>query len=396
MKHTSFVYTFFAHPITNIPPVINSGICIANNGVQNIVLGYKTSDTRKLETLANGCKIFRIELRSRKISIAPLRKILSTIEFIFSSRKIINKKKPSKVILFNEIACIIGRFIKKTRQVHWVLEFPENSSGIALEDHVKKMAYKSWTHADILIFPSNCRKAMSMVLNPAILHKKMLVIHNSPLLHAQPIADYEISSEEGQQAISFINKCRAEKKIVIIYAGAVGNRYGWDSLIKSVGNIQDQFALLILGTKHELGHNEFNQALNGCHYPDNILWVNAISYKELQQVINKGDIGFVHYRGDTLNTYFSAPGKLYEYLKAGLAILTDKNTCISEDLEATNSAITFNVPLSDNVLTEILKNITVNEINQKKQNARELFMNRYSFENQTTALLNYIKNGNEK
>lgn len=392
----SILYTLFANPVFNVPPVINSGIYFANQGISNIIIGYKTKESRKIESLAIGSKIFRVKLISRNIPNAQLRKICAVIEFIWVGTKIINRKRPASIALFNEVSFLISRFIRKTNQVHWVLEFPENESGTLLEGLIKKMAYKSWIYADAIIFPSNYRKAMGLVLNQSILHKKFFIIHNSPLSNSPNAGISKNFGINTKLALDFISSCQSKGKAVVVYAGAVGNRYGWDSLIKSIGTIPNRFGLLILGVKHELGYNEFNEAVKNCPFPENIAWIDAIPYIDMQYVIKQADIGFVHYRGDTLNTYFSAPGKLYEYLKAGLAILTDKNACIHEDLEASNSAFTFDTPLNDKNLSILLEGLSINDIMEKKQRSRALFLAKYTFEKQMEPLINFINKQDEQ
>jgi hypothetical protein len=125
-----------------------------------------------------------------------------------------------------------------------------------------------------------------------------------------------------------------------------------------------------------------------------MLWVDAIDYSEMSHILPMFDVGYVTYIGDTLNTFFPAPGKAYEYLKAGLILLTDRDITIFDDLSCYGCAIFFDKPVAQNDLSKSLASVATKPetIAAMKTNARRLFTEKYSFEKQLEPLTRYLKN----
>ena len=270
------------------------------------------------ERIGKGAIILRAPLGASKIKFGFLRKLLVVVEFIGLTVKLNKRLQPHAFIAFNEVAAVANRFIKKRiRNINWLLEFPENETGSAAEGLLKRLSVKSWHSASVNIFPTKERMAMASVLAPKMTRSKLVVMHNCPTI--EDVLNNRQLSVKSQQAVNFLKS--SDGCLKIVYTGAVGNRYGWNSLIKAVGDTPTS-RLLMLGSKHDLGEREYAEAVFGCRFSENILWFDAIPYAELQQIIINADFGFVTYRGDTLNTTFAAPGKLYEYLKAGLVVMT--------------------------------------------------------------------------
>lgn len=388
------VFSFIASPVVTAPRPVNSAIHFARSGYRVVLIGYRNDNQKKRELLPGGAVIFRVDLRSRKIGLAYLRRIVAVVEFIGITVHILRKKRPAFAVFFNEVAAIALRFLNRTpevRKIAWILEFPESYTQSIGEKLIHRLAVRSWSFADALVFPTPLRMAMSFVMEPALIHSKVFVIHNAPLLANFEHQQVATLSPATMEALEFISQCRQRNRMIIIYAGAVGNRYGWDFLIRGVGNCDSAVSLLILGQIHDLGIREYEEASQVVRNKDEIKWVGAVPYAELQGVMEQGDIGFVHYLGDNLNTYFSSPGKLYEYLKAGLAIMTDNMSCVQEYLERYEAGLYFSRPLDDAGMLKLLNGLDRQMLRVRKENARRLFEEKLSFERQMVDLIGWMK-----
>lgn len=385
------ILSIIAHPLTIAPRPMNSALVLGQSGYSVILIGYRNENQKKIETLGNGAKIFRISLKSRHIKIGALRQLFSVFEFIFITTKIIKRVSPKFLILFNEIANILLRFSKtNAKRISWLLEFPEKYNHSIGESLMHWISIKTWKKADAYVFPTITRKAMAAVLEPIIISKPSFIVHNTPLPIEIPTPP--TASENGKIALSQLRKWKEDEKTIIIYAGAVGNRYGWDTLIRTVANLKDPYRLMIFGKKHPLGIGEFSNAIKNTQFPTNIMWVDSVPYFELSNLISMGDIGFVHYLGDNLNTNFSSPGKLYEYLKTGLVILTDNDACIAENIRINNAGILFNKPLNQSSLKTVLQNYSCDQISLMKKNSFKLYSQQYKFNDQMKELLVWMDN----
>jgi hypothetical protein len=375
------------------PRFFNVPKILANYGFKVIIFGYNDDKLPINESIEKCAKIFRIDLKSRKIKFAPLRKFFSFVEFFIVTSKIVKKTNPCCLITFSDPAAILLKFAayyqNKILKINWILEIPEFNSTGFFEGLLLKISILCWQSADILVTPTKERMALSLSLQPSCITKSHFVIHNSPLMSQYINKKF---SNKCQFAINLLVEVKAKGLISLIYTGAIGNSQAIGSLIKAVGNIKSGISLLLLGKKNNLSSREVTTALNVVAYPENIFWIDEIPYRELQEVLPYADVGFVTYRGDTLNTLFSAPGKIYEYLKAGLLILSDKNCCISDEILMYDCGILFPRPITDIGVRQAVEKIMQNksEIERRKLASKELFKDRFSFEQQVMPVVEKI------
>jgi glycosyltransferase involved in cell wall biosynthesis len=151
-------------------------------------------------------------------------------------------------------------------------------------------------------------------------------------------------------------------------------------------------SLLLLGQKHELAEREVSDALRRVGGCNRISWFDEISYHELPAVLAGADAGFVHYVGDTINTRFAAPGKLYEYLRSGLVIVTDDECCIKQELSSRDAGVFFTRPGSHQSIAAALHRLsaTRDQLPAAKASARALFEEKFNLQNQMDHLIKSI------
>ncbi|MEP2770521.1 MAG: hypothetical protein ABJH05_00125 [Fulvivirga sp.] len=380
---------FFVHPIVNIPPPINFGAHLGSRGFKVLLVGYKTNETSKIESLPNGAKIFRIELKSRAFPIKPIARLLALVEYIWVAKQILKKIKPHTVITFNDPATIILKFCADiSKKIAWLLEYPEKKYSGSIIFYVLMFSSRFWKYADALVFPSKERHVLGAKTRQNTIAKKTFIIHNTPILYQDKIGQVHSNVIAG---LKFLKSNKQKGKVNVIYTGAVGNRYGLTDIVKAVGNL-DGVSLLIVGKKHELAVKEVGDAMASVKHKSNLLFVDQVPYLQLQLLFAHADIGHVYYYPDTLNTLFSAPGKMYEYLKGGLVILTDNNSCIKTDLERYGCGIFYTPGDIKSLMSSLsLFSSNSNLLKQMKSQSKLLFKERYNLENQVYPLVSYLE-----
>jgi glycosyltransferase involved in cell wall biosynthesis len=380
-----------AHPIWNVPPFVNAAKELARKGYRVIVTGYQSNDLPHQERLAHGAWIFRIPLTSRRVKWDWLRKFLAVFEFLARSASVARRLQPDVLITFNDPACILQRLTrgrKGLKRVSWLLEYPELERMDLYQRVLFHFSASCWRRAEVIVVPTKERLALHLALRPECAEKTTLVVQNAPLNEPAVAAN---PSARTQEALAYLKDC-APDTIRIIYSGAIGDRYGADSLIRAAGSFPEGIRLLLLGKKHPLAEEEVGRAIKQTAFPENITWIDEIPYRELPQVLQTCDVGFATYRGDTLNTRFSAPGKLYEYLKCGLLILSDEHCCIYADATAAGCGVFFPKPVDDDGIRAALAELLASrgEIARRKAAARRLFETRLSMEQQIKPLLRLL------
>lgn len=379
-----------AHKIWNVPPLINAPKVFSLQKWRTIVIGFADSDLPPREMLADGAHIQRLTLRTRAIPFAVIRKVAATVEFLLRARAEVKRVKPDILIAVNEPASLLLRLCGTVSlKIAWPLEYPEFESHALPERIIHRISSGSWAKADWLIAPTMFRLALSIGLVPAILNRRCFVVHNAPMLTEKSEAT---SSAKAFEAIEWIKAQRGVGRLSVLYAGAVGNRYGINRLIEAISDSPD-VSLLILGAKHDLAEMEVNQALVDSNAHSAIKWIDEIPYRELASVIRFADAGFVHYIGDTVNTRFSAPGKLYEYLRAGLAIITDSECCIAGELKAAKVGFFFDRPATCASIRLALNELVADRrrLDKIRSASVELYEEQFCLEHQLRPILTAIK-----
>jgi|GEM_PF-5901884 len=379
-----------AHPIWNVPPFVNAAKELARHGYKVIVVGYSTETLPRREALARNASIFRLPLNSRRIQTAPLRKFFAVFEFLTRARAITRRLRPDVLITFNDPASILQRLVpgrEGLTRVNWLLEYPELEMLKFVERCLHRFSSRCWKTGNIVVVPTRERLALHLALRPECAQRTTLVIQNAPL---HETVNDEKPSPRTQEALDYLKNC-GPGAIRIIYSGAIGDRYGADCLIRAVGSFPSGVRLLLLGKKHPLSEAEVGAALQQTAFPENIHWIDEIPYRELPQVLRAGDVGFGTYLGDTLNTRFSAPGKLYEYLKSGLAILSDDQCCIYAEATAAGCGVFFPKPITDEGVKEAIECLLQRgQATKMKAAARRLFETKLCMEEQIKPLLHEL------
>lgn len=375
-----------AHPIWNVPPLINAPKVLSQCGWNTTVIGYHSDDLPVEERLAENSFVRRLHLSSRKIPLAPLRKSLAVAEYLIKARRLVRSISPSVLICINEPASLLlrGRGLCRLK-IAWALEFPEFEMMRGPERVLLRRSAASWPRADFFVAPTHTRLALSYGLEPELLNRRGFVVHNAPLAAEIP---GPASSEQALAALSWLEKERDNQQTTLVYAGAVGNRYGIDRVIEAAADVPS-VSLLILGKRHALSEKEVGDAVSRVGGNTRIKWIDEVGYRELAAVLSGADAGFVHYVGDTINTRFSAPGKIYEYLRSGLAIVTDRDCCIANELAAQKVGFFFERPANRANIAAALRELVASRgrIQQTRHKAKEMFAGEFNLETQMDGLL---------
>lgn len=117
MTSSKKIFLIASHPIVNVPPFFNSSKELAQHGYQVFLIGYYKDGLKPVEKMETNAYIFRIKLWSHWIKISFLRKLVSLVEFIFITFKIVRNKKPDAIIVFNDPTTILLRFFSKNQSI---------------------------------------------------------------------------------------------------------------------------------------------------------------------------------------------------------------------------------------------------------------------------------------
>jgi len=395
MKQTVLVVHTSA--IENTPPLRNCTTHFARRGIRVLVIGYKKPKLPKFERLGHGQWILRMNLKTRKIPGTYFRQACMLIEFLVAVRAILKRTVPRELVAFDDPAslCLVFASSKFTTRIAWLLEFSHPRGKSVLQKALLAVTSRFWRLADALVVPTRERLALHLCLRPECLVKKHFVIHNAPNCCKRSSPTFLESRNEHPLLQA------SEGRLRIVYSGGVGFGYGLENLIKAVGSMPDDFELLIIGPKYKRnetksGFMDAQEAISKCiedaNDRGNILWLDRVPYNELQGILLQRDIGYVTYEPLWLNNYFSAPGKVYEYLKAGLVVLMDNASCLSRELALNDCGEFFPINPSEEDIRAALHRLVSkrDDIQKMKEKALKLFEQELCLDKQMEPLLTWL------
>ena len=117
-----------------------------------------------------------------------------------------------------------------------------------------------------------------------------------------------------------------------------------------------------------------------------------VPYAKLPRKLAEYDVGVSLYDGKQINTQLASPAKMFESMRAGLALLSTDQPTPKRVIEETQSG--YIVPVDQ---TEQLTNVLLNMVNdpgkvmQMRHNALNAFRSKYAYERQAAALLEWLE-----
>lgn len=175
------------------------------------------------------------------------------------------------------------------------------------------------------------------------------------------------------------------KKILFIYQGLLTPGRGIE-IILQVFSKNENFNVVFLGN----GELQALIKLYSQKYP-NIHYAKAVSPDKIFEYTIDADIGFSLIENTCLNNYYSLPNKLYEYAFCGVPQIVSSFPEIKKFVSKHNSGWAIK-PRTDQ-LANLIKKITVTEINKKKENCLNI-RKKYNWKIEEKKLLKMYSNLN--
>jgi glycosyltransferase involved in cell wall biosynthesis len=184
--------------------------------------------------------------------------------------------------------------------------------------HIRK---KIWKGIETFIFPrlkyiyTICDSFCDLYARDY--HKKLVAVRNVPYLHPK---NPGISREKICEIKSLIPENR---KILIFQGAGINQHRGGEELVLAMKWLDpEKFHLLIIG-----GGDLFQQITDMIvhhNLQDRITIIPKVPFEVLREITPLGDLGLSLDKGDNLNHRFGLPNKIFDYIHAGLPILTSR------------------------------------------------------------------------
>jgi glycosyltransferase involved in cell wall biosynthesis len=108
---------------------------------------------------------------------------------------------------------------------------------------------------------------------------------------------------------------------IAVYVGGLGPGRGLEQLIASAAHLPD-VALVVLGPGAPHYRAQLAALAGAAGASERVFMLTAVTGAEVSRWVAGADVGVVPYRSTCLNNYLALPNKLFEYLSAGLPVVT--------------------------------------------------------------------------
>ena len=129
-----------------------------------------------------------------------------------------------------------------------------------------------------------------------------------------------------------------------VYAGGVNKNRGLDLLIEAVGRMPRFHVALVLTAISQRTEDLLLDLTRRFGVEDRVHIVPAVLPHEVAAYLSEGDVGFVVASNEVANHNVSLPNKLFEYLQAGLPIVTSNLAALEEFVEEHGVGCVFPYP----------------------------------------------------
>jgi starch synthase len=200
---------------------------------------------------------------------------------------------------------------------------------------------------------------------------KCNVIYNFPLLVNKPIG-------------AKLNNLKKEKnkRKILLYHGNFGRGRFLSEIVKAAYHFNSDLLLILIG------NGELKEDLVKISNNENTIFINQIEYSELLDFVSSADIGIVLLEHINYSKKHASANKLYEYMAAGLAVLSSNSPELNKVTVKSDIGIVLS-SVTEYTIAETLNNMTLDETCLKnwKENSRRLFETDYVWSTQEEKIL---------
>lgn len=365
--------------ISQVPIIMNTLKYLSQHS-KNHYLVYGYSEHPPIKETPN-IKYKKINLKVKQLPILKAFKPLLLIEYLYRLWLELKSNKSSSLLFINDFASLISPFLSAPKKILWQLEFrsySENGLSYRLLEALSRM---TWSTMDTVIFPNVHRMALATALCKNLLNKDLVVMPNTTEQKTSHLTPINKGYFNDQYLTDFILESKYNDGIVICYAGGIApSIYNLEILLEAAKNISNVY-IIIIGSFSKENFSYFETLRNSLSSANRIVLLKKIPYEQLPEVFSLSDIGYASYFGEHWNTFFSAPGKIYDYLASGLIVLSD---CFDvQNLETIGCGAYFKRSPDKDIMIKNLENRIIKLISEKrmdKGSVVKIFNEKFSLE----------------
>jgi glycosyltransferase involved in cell wall biosynthesis len=179
----------------------------------------------------------------------------------------------------------------------------------------------------------------------------------------------------------------ADDTIDLVYVGGISEGRGLLEFVYAMKELPDYFRLNFLGFGGL--EKKVETIVRDSQLEGKVVFHESVKSSEVVDTISKFDIGIVTYIPDNLNNYYCSPNKLYEYIQAGLGIVSIDLPEPHDVIKECNNGFLFKEYTTE-CISNTIKRFDIKNVNQFKKNSL-VARSKYNWETQEDLILSIYK-----
>jgi glycosyltransferase involved in cell wall biosynthesis len=361
--------------LENTPPLYSLGTWLAAKGIRTIAFGFSIEGKSEVTEVRENFVLERCSAQDGKSTgvVGRLEVLRRYLRWVLWVNRKLKTLSPDVVVSTSMFDLPIAAITKARRNAVLVYHLYEYFSWPASFKSIKLLVFK--------LAESMCIKRCDYVIVPEANRGRML--RNDHSLKEEPLLMPNVPFARGieKEALSR----HSDGTLKVVYAGQISSTTGVARLIEAIELLSrscpGMISLDVYGRVHckskeeEIGMIERLCSAEGVRYKGNH------PYLELQRELEEYQVGVVLYEPVDANHRYCAPGKLYEYMRAGCAVLVNDLPGI-RSIEIPQDGLFYLLEdLSSNAICKALREIAGDAaLDRRREEGLWLMRERFSFE----------------
>lgn len=271
-------------------------------GYEVILVGRKKKASRSLDNRPYSTKRFKLLFEKGAIFYAEYN-IRLFIYLLF---------KQADLLVSNDLDTLLANFLaSKIRRIELVYDTHEYFTGVP-ELENRKIVKSIWKSIEKRIFPK-LKRIITVNKSIAKLYqveydKEIYVVRNIP-------PALNIRRLKTRKELNLPE----DKKIIILQGSGINIDRGAEEAVSSMQYLEG-IVLLIIGGGDVI--DSLKKIVIGLNISDKVVFIPRLPYEELMQYTCNSDLGLTLDKNTNINYRYSLPNKLFDYIQAGIPVLS--------------------------------------------------------------------------
>lgn len=223
------------------------------------------------------------------------------------------------------------------------------------ESVYKESSKKIWLKLENYLFP----KLKNVITVNDSIKKAYEEKFHVPITVIRNVPEQFLKKETGKNTVS-----PTDKKILIMQGMGLNENRGAEEAVEMMQFLPDDFNLYFVGSGTIL--NKLKQMVAELKLKSKVFFIHPLPYEKMMEYTQKSFLGLIFEKIDVSDEHrFSLPNKFFDYLHAGIPVLSSKATEIKKIIEKYNIG-DFIVSFDPNEIAEKIIAILKDEITYQK------------------------------